>query len=90
MPAPHPPPGPDPAADPALFARLTREENKVLSAHLTSGWYKQSAVYPALSPAWTETSEILGDLHAAWMTAFARDQRNRDCPGRPPAEHPAP
>ena len=75
-----PPPARTPGSRPALFASLTREENKVLSAHLTSGWYKQSAVYPALSPAWNDTSEILGDLHAAWMTAFARDQAARSTP----------
>ena len=46
---------PDQPSDPALFAPLTLDENSILHAHLTSGWYKQSAVYPALSGPWQET-----------------------------------
>jgi hypothetical protein len=56
---------------------------------MRGGPYKQSVVYPALSPAWNDTSEILGDLHAAWMIAFARDKAARShAPGA--AEQPAP
>ena len=40
---------PEQPHDPAMFAPLTADENKILGAHLTSGWYKQSAVYPVLS-----------------------------------------
>jgi hypothetical protein len=54
------------AADPAMFASLTGEENLILGHHLTSGWYKQSAVYPALSEPWRETHVLLGHLHQAW------------------------
>jgi hypothetical protein len=50
-------------SDPALFAGLTRDERDILVAHLTSGWYKQDAVYPVLSLAWWETSALLDDLH---------------------------
>lgn len=58
------------AADPALFAPLTCDENKVLNTHLTSGWYKQSAVWPVLSDIWREISEVLDDMHDAWNIAF--------------------
>ena len=53
-----------------MFAPLTSDENKILGAHLTSGWYKQSAVYPVLSEPWQETDGFLNDLHAAWTAAF--------------------
>jgi hypothetical protein len=53
------------AADPALFAPLTDEENVILGAHLTSGWYKQDAVYPLLSEPWRETQVMLDDLGRA-------------------------
>ena len=43
------------ASDPAMFASLTTSENQILSQHLTSGWYKQHAVYPTLSEPWKET-----------------------------------
>jgi hypothetical protein len=59
----------DPAmatVDPAIFAPLTGNENVILSAHLTSGWYKQAAVYPLLSEPWRETAVMLDDLHKAW------------------------
>ena len=62
----------DPAmagADPALFASLTDDENRILGAHLSSGWYKQAAVYPTLSEPWRETSAVLDDLHGAWEAA---------------------
>jgi hypothetical protein len=65
------------APDPALFAPLTTDENHVLRYHLTSGWYKQSAVYPPLSDIWRETSEILDDMHAAWDIAFDAYRRAR-------------
>ena len=61
---------PEQPHDPAMFAPLTSDENKILGAHLTSGWYKQSAVYPVLSEPWQETDGLLGDLHAAWTAAF--------------------
>jgi hypothetical protein len=54
------------AADPAIFAPLTADENSILGAHLTSGWYKQAAVYPLLSEPWRETAVMLDDLHQAW------------------------
>ena len=56
-------------SDPAMFAALTRDENRILGAHLTSGWYKQAAVYPVLSEPWRETSALLDDLHAAYPAA---------------------
>lgn len=63
----------DPAmqpVDPTLFAPLTTRENEILGAHLTSGWYKQSAVYPTLSEPWKETAAVLDDLHSAWDVAW--------------------
>ena len=32
-------------------------------------------MYPALSPLWRDTSQILSDLHAAWTIAFSREPR---------------
>jgi hypothetical protein len=58
------------AGDPEMFASLTTGENAILRAHLTSGWYKQSAVYPTLSEPWKETSALLDDLHSAWDVAW--------------------
>ena len=49
---------PEQPSDPAMFAPLTTDENKILGAHLTSGWYKQSAVYPVLSEPWQETAGL--------------------------------
>jgi hypothetical protein len=63
----------DPAmatADPAMFSPMTLGENKILRAHLTSGWHKQSAVYPTLSEPWRETSSLIHDLGAAWDAAW--------------------
>ena len=63
----------DPAmqpTDPALFGPLTTDENGILRAHLTSGWYKQAAVYPTLSEPWKETAALLDDLHKAWDVAW--------------------
>jgi hypothetical protein len=54
------------ASDPAMFAPLNSGENQILARHLTSGWYKQQAVYPVLSEPWKETSAVLDDLSAAW------------------------
>jgi hypothetical protein len=71
---------PDQPGDPALFAQLSLDENKILNAHLTSGWYKQSAVYPVLSEPWQETSGLLDDLHAAWRSAFEADQAAKSEP----------
>ena len=61
---------PEQPSDPAMFAPLTLDENKILGAHLGSGWYKQSAVYPLLSEPWQETSGLLDDLHAVWRSGF--------------------
>ena len=61
---------PEQPSDPAMFAPLTIDENKVLGGHLTSGWYKQSAVYPARSEPWRETAGLLDDLHAAYQAAL--------------------
>ncbi len=63
-------PLPEQPHDAAMFAPLTPDENKILNAHLTSGWYKQSAVYPVLSEPWQETDGLLADLHTAWTAAF--------------------
>jgi len=65
------------AADPAMFAAMTSDETNILRAHLTSGWYKQSAVYPVLAEPWRETSALLDDLHGAWSSAF---QAEREAP----------
>jgi hypothetical protein len=54
------------AAVPELFTGLNMEENTILRHHLTSGWYKQAAVYPTLSEPWKETGAVLDDLTAAW------------------------
>ncbi|MGH3220086.1 MAG: hypothetical protein ACRDPY_15505 [Streptosporangiaceae bacterium] len=48
--------------DPAMFEPLTGDENNILWAHLCSGWYKQAAVYPALSEPWQDTGGLLDDL----------------------------
>ena len=75
MTGPEPSTMPDQPSDPALFEPLSLDENKILSAHLTSGWYKQAAVYPMLSEPWQETAGLLDDLHDAWNAAFeARKQ----------------
>jgi hypothetical protein len=58
------------APDPAMFAPLTLDENRILNAHLTSGWYKQSAVYPVLSEPWRETAALKDDLSGAWWAAW--------------------
>ena len=58
------------ASDPAMFSSLTSGENQILSRHLTSGWYKQQAVYPVLSEPWKETSAVLDDLSAAWRISW--------------------
>jgi hypothetical protein len=60
---------PEQPHDPALFAPLTNRENSILGAHLNSGWYKQSAVYPLLSGPWQETGGLLDDLHDAHRAA---------------------
>src|SRR5713226_778824 len=69
----NPAPPADPAmaaADPAMFAPMNGAENHILKAHLTSGWYKQGTVYPALSAPWRETSALLDDLSGAWWAAW--------------------
>jgi hypothetical protein len=71
------PVAPDQPSDPAMFGPLSMDENSILKAHLTSGWYKQSAVYPTLSEPWQETAGLLNDLHAAWMTNFEAHQAAR-------------
>jgi hypothetical protein len=62
------------ASDPGLFAPMTSREDMVLRAHLTSGWYKQSAVYPTLSEPWKETAAVLDDLGDAWRTAYQAER----------------
>jgi hypothetical protein len=57
------------ARDPGMFAPLTTDQNHILRAHLTSGWLKQSAVYPVLAEPWKETAALLDDLHGAWDVA---------------------
>jgi hypothetical protein len=66
------------ADDPAMFAPLTNDENHILGAHLTSGWYKQSAVYPLLSEPWRETGATLHDLHQAWEAQRQARQADRE------------
>jgi hypothetical protein len=56
--------------DPSMFAQLTREENRILCMHLTSGWYKQAAVYPSPSESWRETEALLIDLSEAHRGSF--------------------
>jgi hypothetical protein len=58
------------AADPAMFSPMTTDENKILQAHLTSGWLKQAAVYPTLSEPWRETCAMLDDLGSAWRVSW--------------------
>ena len=58
------------APDPAMFEPMDRGENNILSAHLSSGWQKQAAVYPVLSEPWRETGAILDDLHDPWRANF--------------------
>ena len=62
-----------PAADPAMFSDLTTGELNILNFHLTSGWYKQDAVYPALSEQWWETSSLLKDVHTALLAHLAAE-----------------
>jgi hypothetical protein len=76
------------AADPAMFASLTADENCILGAHLTSGWYKQGAVYPVLSEPWRETGAVLDDLHGAWWANWHAGQpaeRQEPAPDAPEA-----
>lgn len=60
-------------SDPAMFGELTPSELDILRYHLTSGWYKQSAVYPTLSEPWWETSWLLKDVHEAHQAHFPQD-----------------
>jgi len=76
------------ARDPGMFAPLTTDENHILRAHLTSGWLKQSAVYPVLAEPWKETAAVLGDLHAAYDVAW--QGRSHPAAGSPSAELPEP
>jgi hypothetical protein len=62
------------SGDPAMFAPLTATENDILIHHLTSGWYKQSAVYPALSEPWRETRALIHDLHEAYKASRQAQQ----------------
>ena len=67
---------PEQPSDPAMFAPLTPDENKILGAHLSSGWYKQSAVYPMLSEPWQETAGLLDDLHNARAVRLRGQRRS--------------
>jgi hypothetical protein len=62
------------ASDPRMFAPLTPGENDILRMHLTSGWYKQSTVYPTLSEPWKETAAVLDDLSDARRTAHQAER----------------
>jgi hypothetical protein len=62
------------AGDPEMFGPLTTQENTILRHHLTSGWYKQSAVYPVLSEPWKEISAVLDDLHGAWQASYTAER----------------
>ena len=75
------------APDPAMFASMTCGENTILNAHLTSGMYKQSAVYPVLAEPWKETAALLDDLHAAYDVAAAARRGPLDAAKAEP--HPA-
>jgi hypothetical protein len=66
------------AADPAIFAPLTAEENDILDAHLTSGLYKQAAVYSPLSEPWRETAAVLDDLDQASKEQYQASQAERE------------
>lgn len=66
--------------DPAMFAQMTGDENQILSAHLTSGWIKQAAVYPGLSEPWQETCALLDDLHAAWWAGRSAGRSKPEAP----------
>ena len=74
------------AGDPTLFAPLTIDENEILGAHMTSGWRKQSAVYPTLSEPWKETAALLDDLHSAWDVAWKG--RSQGSPATEPEPEP--
>jgi hypothetical protein len=73
--------------DPALFEPLSTDENSILAAHLRSGWYKQAAVYPALSEPWKDTRDLLYDLHDAFDAAFDAEQA-ASTPAEPPEPEP--
>jgi hypothetical protein len=68
------------AADPAMFAPMTSAEAKILNAHLTSGMYKQSAVYPLLSEPWRETAALIDDLSGAWWSAWRAEHGEPEAP----------
>ena len=76
------------AGDPAMFAPLTLDENVILGAHLGSGWYKQSAVYPTLSEQWRETRALLHDLHSAWEIAMDESYPAEGSPATEPEPEP--
>jgi hypothetical protein len=68
------------AADPAMFASLSRDENAILSAHLSSGWLKQAAVYPGVSDPWRETLAVLDDLTGAWWVNWRAERGEPEAP----------
>ena len=77
--------------DPAMFEPLTFDENGILWAHLTSGWYKQAAVYATLSEPWKETGVLLNDLHAVYEAAIEDQYGPADAAmTEPPATEPEP
>jgi hypothetical protein len=83
----------DPAmqtGDPGMFAPLTTDENGILGAHLTSGWYKQAAVYPTLSEPWKETAAVLDDLHIAFGVAMKTRHGPANAAMTEPATEPEP
>lgn len=68
------------APDPQMFAPMTRDEHKILTAHLASGMAKQSAVYPVLSEPWRETGAVLDDLNGAWWAAWHAEHGEPEAP----------
>jgi len=79
-------------SDPAMFAQLTPDENRILSTHLNSGWYKQGAVYPVLSEPWQETEALLKELseahHAAMQARLAARKELQARIGEPEQREP--
>jgi hypothetical protein len=68
------------APDPAMFGPMTRDEHRILTAHLASGMCKQSAVYPVLSEPWRETGAVIDDLTGAWWAAWHAEHGGPEAP----------
>ncbi len=63
-----------------MFSPMTTGENTILNAHLTSGWHKQSAVYPLLSEPWRETGALIDDLSSAWWVSRRAERGEPEAP----------